>query len=223
MVAGIGVERGFIRGRGMKPKSFLLVGLFLAALSHADTPSGAEVALPNDPVTASPEVRPVKSHAVAYAWVVGATVIPIAIAYPMLNKDNPTDREDIIGWPLMISGILIGPSVGQFYAGSWVRGIGGILFRSASAYGLMMAFSDCPLFDNGDESCGETGERVAAGIYVVGALYSLIDTYFAVNRANERARRRYESRTSLSPILLPVRDDRRITGLAPGLALSARF
>jgi hypothetical protein len=205
----------------MNSTPILLAALLLVPMSRAEETSGTGGSGLEEAVAAAspPESRPAKSMAKAYAWAVGSTVVPIAIAYPMLNKENPTDREDLIGWPLMISGIFIGPSMGQFYAGSYLNGTGGIVVRAASVIGLVMAFSDCPLFDNGDESCGETGERVAAGIYTAGVLYSLVETYFAVNRANERARKAALSNTSLSPILYPTPDGR----LIPGLAMSASF
>ena len=164
-----------------------------------------------------------KTNLTAYALGVGLWLVPVAIAYPMLNKDNPTDREDLIGWPLLFSGLFIGPSAGQFYAGSWAKGFAHLGVRlgglGLAGYGASVEFSDC--FNHEDCASDEANlfYALGLGVYGAGVLYSLIDTHRAVDRANERARKRFESRMSLSPALLPVGKG----SFAPGLALRATF
>jgi hypothetical protein len=124
---------------------------------------------------------------------------------------------------LILSGIFVGPSVGQFYSGSVGAGLGATGLRVAGAglmvAGLIRALSACNLDDDGQCNAGEGEAWAGLFLFGGGVLYSLIDTKFAVDRANEKARKASGIRTSFAPALFPTREG----GIAPGLAFSASF
>lgn len=149
-----------------------------------------------------------------------------------VRRDDPADRRGPIGsrrrigGPARRGGLFLGPSAGQFYAGSYAKGAAATGFRLAAIpAGFLGGFMVTYLSGSSDDGDGfsglqamaafATGALVAGGaVLAVGTVYSLVDTKFAVDRANERARKKSESRTSLSPVLYPARAGRVIPGLA---------
>jgi hypothetical protein len=176
----------------MHRSSFVLAILLLVPVARADDSTLVPAAIP-----------PAKNAAMAYTLAFGATVLPIAASILIFESEGP------VGSSMTIGALWLGPSAGQFYARSPVTGflgtglrVGGSLIV-ASSIGAMIG-------DNADAS----SFLVGFSIFTAGTLYSLVDTYFAVNRANERARKAALSNASLSPMLYPARDGRLIPGLA---------
>jgi hypothetical protein len=200
----------------------------LVVLSGA-TPAWSQDLL-DDPLVTQPQhdgsvpadeaYHPPKSHAMAYGLMLAGTVVPVAAAFAL-----PSGEAALT---LAFGGLLIGPSAGQFYAGSGGRGLAGVGIR---ALGLPVGLIVGGIMANGasDEPFAELvnflgGMMLGAGVmWVIGTTYSVIDTPRAVNRANERARRAFLSNASLSPVLYPARDEHNVMRWAPGLAFSASF
>jgi hypothetical protein len=179
--------------------------------------------LPRDP---DPSWRPPKSQAAAYSWAAGATLVPVAIALPLILRNGATDGNKVVGAIFLGSGLLVGPSAGQLYAGSENTAVAGMLIRGVGP-GLSMLIEAIKVFDDPfyrcDSKCEasqiKTFAKFALVSFSIGTAYSLWDTHRAVNRANESARKAPVVKTSFAPALLPVGDGR----LAPGLAFNARF
>jgi hypothetical protein len=170
-------------------------------------------------VALSPPLQ-LKREDVAYAWALGATLVPFvpaavlyAIQGPTCQDDSECDRGAITSI-LALSGAFLGPSAGQLYAGSTSQGVKGVLFRLSSII-VLVALGD----PYGDEVTWVVASSLSGLVFVAGTVYSFWDTPKAVRRANARARNAAMPKTSLSPMLYPARDGR----LAPGLAFNASF
>jgi hypothetical protein len=226
MGTGVGVERIVLKGCDMQSMPLLLAALLLLVpISRADEQPGTEAKAVEDAVAAAapPEFTPVKSHLAAYAWAVGATVLPMAYyAYAGFNQHYGYKRA--IPLTILGTGLVVGPSAGQFYAGSWGKGLVGVGIRvavvpvGALVGGIMAIAADNEPFN--DLAAFGAGMLLVGGAgYIVGTVYSMKDTPRAVERANERARKEFEAKLSLSPMLYPTRDGR----FVPGLAFNASF
>ncbi|MBL7996125.1 hypothetical protein JNM05_12200 [bacterium] len=148
-----------------------------------------------------------KSPSNAFLLSVGSTMIPILIG---INK------EDLV---LVAAGSLIGPSIGNFYAGGTKRGINGILLRGAGAImsvaGILVYFSSGneTLNDEGDYDYGHDGETLFyAGLAVIG-----ISAVWDIVKAPTSARE-YNKKHGLS--FSPLYDPLRKTG---GVSFAYRF
>ena len=131
-----------------------------------------------------------KSRAVAFGWSLLGTAVPVIAGEYLSGK---VDRKVATG--LTLSGMLVGPSLGQFYAGSVPHGLLGMGIRGAGGfmgtYGLILTYGNlfCGIGDGSDNDCDDgTGPTLAfIGLftYLTGALYSLYDGGAAVGRYNE--------------------------------------
>jgi hypothetical protein len=174
----------------------------------------------DDGVPADEAYHPPKSRAAAFGWMVAGTVGPVAAALML--------PESEAAFFLGAGGVVIGPSVGQFYAGSLGTGFQGIGIR---LLGLPVGLVLGGLMASGASDEGFAalaaflgGMMIGGGVmWIAGTTYSLIDTPRAVDRANERARRALFSNVSLSPMFYPTRDERNVMRWAPGLAFNASF
>lgn len=141
----------------------------------------------------SSELPDYKSVGAACAWSILGTAAPMLLASQL--SDSPQGESDGLTGSLILGGLLVGPSLGQFYAGSPVGGFLGFGIRGAGGFMTVLGFihSFWGRFCSGseDESCGENNAGSAlltVGVltYVGGTLYSLIDAGRAVERHNDR-------------------------------------
>ena len=187
--------------------------LVSASVAWADSAAGT-TPLPDPVVTSpAPELRE-KNTGVALLWAIGATALPI-IASSALLEDGDAHLA------VTTAALLVGPSAGQFYAGSHANGFKGMGLRAAAVpVGLLVGAAMASGAD--EEGFGEIaaflgGFALGSGItWVVGTGYSLIDAHRAVNRHNARVR------VSLVPAIVPVGHAQR-RSYAPGMMLTARF
>ena len=105
---------------------------------------------------------------------------------------------------LLISGLFIGPSLGQFYAGAPGSADLGILGRVTA--GIIF------LLEGGIKGKGEGPSLV----YALATLYSLIDTPIEIQRHNEKVKAQH---FGFSPELFPSSNG----GLKPGVMAWAKF
>ena len=133
---------------------------------------------------------------------------------------------------LFTAGATIGPSAGQFYAGSGGAALGSaglrILGGGLFIYGTAIQCLGCRAVDaitsqdhtqpdeNYKDKEGALLVPLGLAIYGLGALVSVIDTHFAVRRNHEEVTGR---RAELAPLLLPSSDGR----LASGALVRLRF
>lgn len=125
----------------------------------------------------------------AYGWAAAGTFVPMGLSMLLAGSEN--DAFKLSGVLLTGAGLLAGPSMGQYYAGSgWPATIG----LAARTTGLWMLLTG---IDLGSRSTGCTDdcpwsdgtEFAIAGWSTmgIGLVYSLIDTHYAVKRARHRA------------------------------------
>jgi hypothetical protein len=88
--------------------TILMITIFLTQRLYSVQP---------DTVPTAHYLRTPKSEAVAVGLSLGATVIPIALVYGTVHDENSY-------WSLLpaITGLVIGPSIGHFYAEQWGHG-----------------------------------------------------------------------------------------------------
>jgi hypothetical protein len=146
------------------------------------------------------------------------SLLGTAAGYATLIAAGETESDGLT--LLGLGGIVIGPSLGHFYAGEVGRGITHSLIR-VGAGGVIMAgavvmFSDCW---GSDEECdGSAGPALMIGGLVLGGastLYSIIDSPAAASRHNQARRRRF----ALTPT--PLQGPDRSIGY--GVALGAEL
>jgi hypothetical protein len=151
----------------------------------------------------------------AYAMGIGATLVPITAAVMMSSQ--PNQNETVIG-TLVLGGMFIGPSVGQFYSRSIGQGFGGIGIRLGGALlsgiGIVMAFEDA-YCDSDAGSCGDGSAGSAVFLlggltYAGGVVYSFVDTHAGVNRHFRN--KEIEGHYGLAPVLVPNGDGSVRTG-----------
>lgn len=145
----------------------------------------------------------------AYAWAIGGTLVPITAAMVMGNLRN--DNGPLAG-TLVGSGVLLGPSLGQFYTGSLGQGFAGLGIRtlgglmSVAGFALILGDAFCGFDDperekHCDDEGGGGGTLLILGLatYAGGVVYSMVDTHASV----ERHFIRREDRFGLAPVLIP--------------------
>ncbi|HAO98893.1 MAG TPA: hypothetical protein DCQ83_02490 [Fibrobacteres bacterium] len=156
---------------------------------------------------------PKKSEGWAYTWATIGTLPFVFGIGEIISSDKGEGYrtfKDNLGF---FGGALIGPSLGQFYAGSIGTGFGGILIRAVGAGSF--SYIVLSKLDGGHEGEDYTVHYILSGFYAAGTIYSLIDTHYAVRRANETHN---AMQIGFAPTLLPTSD-----GLKPGAIAWAKF
>ena len=165
------------------------------------------------PLKIEPET-PAKSMWAAYAWTLSGPGLIVAPGVIM--------GYDPLAYTLIVLGLVTGPSFGQYYAGSYRQGIWA---TSVRLLGTGMAL---PGYIRYVEDLNQTGasrhqsdfvsNMMVTGVLILetGIIYSWVDTYFAVKRANEKLK---AQRFGFSPELFPSNDG----GLKPGMLAWAKF
>lgn len=150
-----------------------------------------------------------KSPSIAFLLSAGSTMIPILIG---MNKIEP-DLE------LVAAGSLLGPSIGNFYAGDTRRGINGILFRGGgllmTTMGFIMYFDDANATEVDDDEWeyGNDGEALIYGGLAIIGISAVWDIVMAPISARE-----YNKKHGLS--FSPVYDPLKKSG---GISFTYRF
>jgi len=191
----------------MKPSALLAAALALAVPVAARAQPGL-----SEPIDEGSE----KSPGVA----LGLSLAGTAAGYGALVAAGKTDSEGL-AW-VGLAGIVVGPSLGQIYAGETGRAVGHSLLRlgagSVMVYGAMLTIFDC-WDDESGECDGSAGPVLMIGGAVVGigsTVYSIVDSANAAERHNAELKRR---RFVLTPA--PVVGPDHSTGL--GMQLGASF
>jgi hypothetical protein len=162
-----------------------------------------------------------KSVGVAYASALAGTVLPIAVGTLLMEEGGANNYA--AGW-LVAGGILLGPSTGQFYAQSLGHGLLASLVRTAGAGMLFVGILQGLDFES-DEEGEPDDDNQGAGLRILGTAtflggvaFSLIDTYFAVERYRKKQRVPGYS-LEIAPTLSPAAGG----GLHPGAMALIRF
>lgn len=146
----------------------------------------------------------------------GLSLLGTAAGYATFVAAIDSEQEGLV-W-LGLGGMVVGPSLGHFYAGESGRALGHSLIR-VGALGTMFTGAVVMVVDCWDEEddCGAAGPVLIVGGALLGVgstLYSIVDAPAAANRHNQERRR-----LVLTPA--PVIGPDRSTGY--GVALGAAF
>jgi hypothetical protein len=130
-----------------------------------------------------------KSETKAFRYSIVGTLLPIGMGFVLQGLTGNTDYAG-----LAYPGILVGPSLGYFYAGSPARAIGGIGIRCvALSAGLLFGFA---VSEGGDASDGE--------VAVVVSLFGLVAADAVYDVAHVRAHVRKKNREGLDGASLNI-------------------
>ncbi len=130
-----------------------------------------------------------KNATEAFLWSAGHTVLPVVAGGYILNK---LDTYETAGSFAVGYGFLIGPSMGNFYAQDFGRGLLGVGIRTAGTAlfysGVADALQDDWFDDEGNDSRGDGGAKITGGfiIYTIGALYSIFTLPQSVHDYNKK-------------------------------------
>lgn len=153
----------------------------------------------------------------------GLSLLGTGAGVAALFAASNVDDGELVG-TLGIAALVVGPSLGDFYAGEPDRAVRHAAIRlgavATMGAGLALFFSSPCAFGSENE-CPETREDAGLGIFVAGALlgagsavYSIIDAPFAARRTNLASR-------PLTLLPTPIVGPDRSTGL--GLSLATPF
>ena len=192
--------------------AFFLLSITLASHANMTVPDSL-----SQPLFPSPR----KSETVAYSLAITgslAPIIPLIEAGQRISKSkrviNPNPEYIISGMAFTL-----GPSLGQFYAGSPREGLIGCAIRAAGAGIFIIANnSHCYSGSLDHPVCPEIEllGLISFSLLGTGIYYSLHDTHYAVKRANENAK---AQPFGFVPELIPSSNGK----LLPGVMTWARF
>lgn len=159
--------------------------------SIAESGPGAGAYRPHEPAESS--ARP------AYAYKSGRVALGLSVlgaAVPVLLGIRMSGHGNLAGG-LVVGGLLVGPSSGQFYAGSPGAGILGTAIRTGGyamfVLGFVYAVDNLFCSATDDHNCDSGKDAAAAPLlilgtatYLGGAIFSMLDAGWAVERYNAR-------------------------------------
>lgn len=127
-----------------------------------------------------------KSEKTAVWWSVGTTAGLTGLGVLLTWQVEPR----AIGWGTFLSGVLIGPSAGHFYAQQWSRGLTSVGVRSGiAAIGLFASFTAATAATLSDDFSGSGGTAaflVTSGIVVALGVGDVISTPESVRKYNRQ-------------------------------------
>jgi hypothetical protein len=186
-----------------------LSGILEAALARAETQPPEGPTLDGSHAT-SGVTGGGKSPGTALALSLMSTVVPIGAGIALMATESPAGLIPFLG------GILVGPSIGHFYAGNTGRGLATAGLRTVSLVGgTLAAYAICPY-----DGCSDSDVQAATWVLIATAGLTLGSSVVDIATAPDAARRYNErqqaARLRVTPVFLAG-------GSAPGLAVNYRF
>jgi hypothetical protein len=196
-------------------------GIDASTPPEASEPASPSVEKPRPDPSVNPEFQnakpqyPGKSLFHAYGWMLLGTAIPLAASTVIPVDGTSGDASAVAKSLLFAGGLLVGPSGGQIYAGSYGRSALAVAVRTTGLAMILRAWSlSEPIFcsDCGDSDGSMIGAWFLGGIvvYAGGVVYSMYDQEKAVERYN--AKLRGNGAFGWSPTLAPQSDGSLRTG-----------
>lgn len=140
-------------------------------------------------------IKKPKSEAVAYAWASGGTLALLAAGAGLTANTSAVGT----GLLVMAGGLVAGPSLGQYYAGSPAQARVGMAIRGLGLGMVLLGIAQgfelghCSHLHNlgpADLNCGDENGSILRilGTLTLGSglVYSLVDTHYAVERHGRR-------------------------------------
>lgn len=179
---------------------------------------------PSPAVEAVPD-NPGKTDRYAYSAALTGTLLPIGLGSFLLYTQS--DGMAGVGGVLLAGGLLVGPSTGQFYAGSIGHGLLGTGIRTLGVALILggavnnTTSLSCLEREAGQEPCESKGgsalSLLGGATLLGGTIYSLAETHFAVARHHQRRER--HAAFGLAPTLAREAGG----GVRPGAMAQLRF
>ncbi len=136
-----------------------------------------------------------KSEVVAVGLSLAATAIPITAGFLVESDEN-----NVAVWTLMVPGIIVGPSVGHFYANQWRRGLITTGVRLGILGAGIIAFNVAVSDD--EDSWDEFGDALSVGGITIIAL--TVHALYDIAVAQESTKKYNESlKTSGKAFIIP--------------------
>jgi hypothetical protein len=164
------------------------------------------------------EMPELKNSATAAAYSMGATILPAIPLWVCLASENCNEFSFWGSFAISVSGIIVGPSAGHFYAGNRSRGLKSIGFRAVSGGTFLLSSygTFCSIFDENFENTElYFWIAIVSGVATVGSV--VFDIWTCPNSVEKynRSVRNYRG-FYLSPEI-DIKDE------SYGLSLSYRF
>lgn len=134
-----------------------------------------------------------KSVSTARGKAVRGVIFPVGLGVgSTLIFENNT--VELLGSSLAVYGLMVGPSIGNFYARDYVRGFIGVAARLAGGYLIRDAtreifgddMADAVGWDDEKVSLTDTKILIGGGLILGSALYNIISAEASVERYNSR-------------------------------------
>jgi hypothetical protein len=156
------------------------------------------------PTLSGADLPGAKSGATAFAWSFFGTAIPIGMAFAVGSQDDDNPAAGLT----FLGALVLGPSLGHFYAGRPGRALTGIGLRTLALAGVMAGVAATW---NGDSDAGAA--LGYAGVVLGGAvvLWDIVRAPHSAKVRNEQRRRSASVTPTLSPGDAGVRLGARIT------------
>jgi hypothetical protein len=198
-------------------REWMIAGVLMAVISlpfvggarAEDRPSGSDASgapFPGDPNASFSK----RSESTALLWSLLATVVPAVLTAPTTFGESEGSGDGAGAAFIFLGSVMVGPSLGHFYAGCPGRAMAGIGIRTAALIGLSAAIA--ATWD-GDSSGGNVLAFTSLGIGAGFIVWDIASAPGSARRYNESHRR---SQVSLG--LGPVGS----TGV-PGVRFAASF
>lgn len=206
----------------------LILGLMVGSALQASTANGrfdlslqllsteAQAVVNPDSISVAPKL-PSPSRATKLSLI--ATALPVAAGI-VLHKDESEGSSNDIAGVLVISGVIIGPSVGYFYGGCAGRGGVGIAIRTGVVIGTVVALAAVVDAHEGDEFLDFSGLAAALTVVGIGGALILIDAIYDIVRVDGTVRHHNARQADFNLTVAPQVVG---PGKVPGLQLSLRF
>ena len=193
----------------MRMRSLVAAGLVVALAGPAFAQAPGDVP--------PPPPQDEKSLATALEWSLGVTAIGVAgyAGAAAMTHASPGARSAMFSFGGL--GLLVGPSIGRIYAGTWFSG--GEVVRAVGLGVIVMGEAIAQSCVGQPHGCNSTTPRFDAGPILAGGAVMLLGAAFDLGAIPEDVERRnHELGLSLhpAPIITP-------SGATAGLALSGRF
>lgn len=160
----------------MKGKMMVLVMLFVFCLSYA----------------AEGETFKLKDPTTAVYWSMGSTILPSVPLAVTSALGQTHEFLGVTGIALCVTGVLVGPSMGHFYAGNYMRGAASIGLRAGIAgLGFLLVVGVMSSYGIDDIGGAIIGTAIigGAGIGILASgIYDILTCPDAVRKYNQSIR-----------------------------------
>jgi uncharacterized membrane protein len=130
------------------------------------------------------DVKKSKSSTIGVLWSIGSTCIPMGVG-SLVWLSGESKSNNVLMWTgglLAVSGAIVGPDIGHFYAQKWARGRerAGIRFTIGLALGLSTAYlmAGAMTWDQGETN--QTADKIMYGAWILSGCGYIVYTIWDI-------------------------------------------